>query len=152
MIRGDAMAGVAAMGQLKATLRRLAEVPRKVAAEAQPKLDALIQAQFRAGVDPYGNPWAPLRPATLARGRHPPPLTDTTKLRDGTKVLLAPGNAMGLRLVVGAAYGYFAQAGFRVGPTKVPPRRILPQFTFPKAWKAVLDEAARACARRAVGR
>jgi hypothetical protein len=36
--------------------------------------------------------------------------------------------------------------------TRVAPRRVLPQYGLPIAWKKVLRDAARRCARRAVGR
>jgi hypothetical protein len=150
MIRGDAMVGIAAIGQLKATIRKLGEVPRGVAIEAAPKINRLIREQFTNGLDPYGNQWAPLKPSTVARGRYAPPLTDTRKLRDGTLAKPRTGLRSGLVLLTGAAYGYFAQVGFRVGGTKVPPRRVLPQHGLPVAWKMVLRDAARACARRAV--
>jgi hypothetical protein len=152
MIRGNAMRGIEAIGQLKGVLRRLSDLPRAVAVEAKPKIDKLLREGYQNGVDPYGNAWAPLKPSTLARGRHAPPLTDTRKLRDGTVSKLRSGLRAGLVLMTGAPYGYFAQVGFRVGRTSVPPRRILPQYGLPVGWKIVLHDAARKCARRAVGR
>ena len=151
MIRGNAMAALSEIGRLERVLDRLMDLPRKVAAEAKPEIDRLLRQQFRQGVDPYGKPWARLRPATLAMGRRPPPLSDTKRLRDGTKVVLGGGNRAGLRVQVGAPYGYFAQVGFRNARTgrMVPARRILPQFGMPRAWSAALHRAASRIARRA---
>jgi hypothetical protein len=152
MISGSAMVGIAQIGRLKETIRRLSDLPRKVAVEAKPGIEKLLRAEFRAGVDPYGKPWAPLALATLKKGRTPPPLTDTESLRDGTTVTLRSGGRAGLTIALGAAYGYFAQVGFRVGQTRVPPRRVLPQFGLPVGWKIVLRDAARRAARKAVAR
>lgn len=145
------MAALAQIGRLEKVLDRLMDLPRKVAAEAKPEIDRLLRQQFRQGLDPYGRPWAPLRPATLAMGRRSPPLTDTRRLREGTKVLLGGGNRAGLRVQVGSAYGYFHQVGFRNARTgrMVPARRILPQFGMPREWSAALRRAASRIARRA---
>jgi phage gpG-like protein len=147
MRRGGANLAIAELGRLIQTIERLSEVPRKVAVIAAPKLTRLLQAQFRAGTDPYGRAWAPLKASTLAKGRRPPPLTDKKRLRDGTMAKVA---RYGIRMVVGAPYGFFHQVGFRNGRTRVPARRILPQTGYPVAWKRVLDDAARQAAREAV--
>jgi hypothetical protein len=154
VIRGDAMRGIEAMGQLQSTLRRLAEVPRKLAAEAKPGIDRLLREQFRNGTDPYGRPWAPVTPQTLARrkmSRATTPLTDTGVLSSGT-VAVTHGSRVGLSIVVGAPYGYFHQVGFRVGRTQVKARKILPEYGIPLTWKIVLREATTRLTRRAVGK
>jgi len=140
---------VESIGRLIKTIERLSDLPRAVAIEAAGPLTAELRKQFDSGTDPYGRPWAPLRPTTLAKGRHEPPLTDTGRLRDGSRAAVAPGGRAGLRLMVGAKYGYFHQVGFRVGRTTVPPRRILPQFGLPRAWSLILRQAARTAAKRA---
>jgi hypothetical protein len=155
MIRGDAMVGIGAIGRLKETIRKLSDLPRAVAVEAQEPLNRLLQAEFRTGTDPYGRPWAPIKPSTLARrqvSRSPTPLTDTRELRDGTRVDIREGGRAGLVIRTGAPYAYFHQVGFRVGRQSVPARRILPQFGLPAGWKLVLRDAARRAARKAVGR
>lgn len=154
MIRANAMQAVAEIGRLEQVVRRLGEVPRKVATIAAPALTKLLQAQYREGVDPYGRPWAPLKPATLATGRRPPPLTGFTRtLKRGTRAEQPRANYAGIRLVGGAQYGYFHQVGYRNARTgrQVPARRILPQFGMPRAWSAVLSGAARQAARQARG-
>jgi len=153
MIRGDAMVGIECIGQLKAAIRRLADLPRKVAEEARGPLNEELQAQFVNGEDPYGTPWEPVKPVTLLRRRvkkTPPPLTDTGELRSGTRVELNRGARAGLLLHAGAPYAYFHQVGFSVGSTAVPPRRILPQFGLPARWKIILRRSAAIAARRAI--
>lgn len=130
---------LAQMGKLLAIIERLSSIPARTAVLAAPGINRLIREQFRAGVDPYGRAWADLRPATIARGRRPPPLTDTGKLRDGTRVRPFPGRRAGLQLVVGESYGRFHQTG----TSRMVARRILPQQGMPRAWRAVLLEASR---------
>ncbi len=151
MIRNSLVRATAGIGKLQRTLENLIELPRKLAAEAKPAFDALFRLQFTSGVDPYGRKWAPLTEATKRTGRRNPPLTDTGALRDGTRVVLGRGNSAGLRIVLGAPYGYFHQVGYRNARTgrKVPARRILPTQGMPVSWKRVLDLAAARIARRA---
>ena len=147
MRTGNGAAAIADLDRLIRVVERLAYVPRKVAVIAAPKLTALVQREFRTGTDPYGRPWRPLKASTLAKGRRPPPLSDTRRLRDGTGAVVTRS---GIRLTVGAAYGVFHQYGFRVGRVKVGPRKVLPGHGMPASWKAVLDESSRMAARRAV--
>jgi hypothetical protein len=72
--------------RLHGTLRALAEVPSRAAKAASESIATLILDGFDAGTDPYGRPWAPLRPYTLAKGRFPPPLTDSGAMRDSVDV------------------------------------------------------------------
>lgn len=155
MIRGDAMVGIEQMGQLKGVIRKLLELPRRTAEEAKPEIDAALREQFRAGTDPYGRSWAPVKPSTIARrlmSKSSTPLTDTRKLGDGTSVQLQGGTRAGLLIKVGAPYGYFHQVGFRVGRTAVPARRVLPEYGLPALWRRILDRAASRAARKLVGR
>jgi hypothetical protein len=143
MITGNASACRAALKSCVAVLERLAYLPRSLAVAAAPDITDLLKSQFAAGVDPYGNRWAPLKPSTLATGRSNPPLTDSRALVNGTKARPQGGNRAGLVIRVGKPYGAFAQTGFRVGRTKVPPRRILPNRGLPAAWREALDRRAR---------
>lgn len=131
------------------SVEQLAYVPRKVAVVAAPKITRLLRQQFRNGTDPYGRAWRPLRPATVAKGRRPPPLTETGDLRDGTKAKVARA---GIRLSVRSPYGVYHQTGFVNARTgrHVAPRRILPQFGLPAAWTSVLREASRHAFRSAI--
>lgn len=155
MIRGDAMVGIEAIGRLKETIRRLSDLSRATAEEAREPLNTFLQQQFRAGTDPYGKPWAPVKPSTLARrkvSRSSTPLTDTATMREGTLVEVRSGGRAGLVIKAGAAYSYFHQVGFRVYRARVPARPVLPDRGIPAAWRRVLDDAARRAAARLVGR
>ena len=146
---GDGSAFVVALEKIRRTVTELAQAPRRVAVIAAPKIDKLLRKQFTSGLNPYDRPWRPLLPSTLARGRRSPPLTDTRRLRAGTHATVSPGRRAGIQLIAGAPYGAFHQVGFHVGRTRVGPRKIFPDVGLPKAWRQVLDDAARTVARQA---
>lgn len=149
MIRGNGSAMAAALRDVRKIVDALGRLPRDLAVAAAPDITTLLRRQFLEGVDPYGNAWAPLKPSTL-RQHGPPPLTFKGALRDGTVAEPMTGVRIGLTLRVGARYGAFHQLGFRVGKTKVPARKVLPNRGIPAAWRAVLDRRARELAARAV--
>ena len=151
MNRGSASAFAAALRNVRRAVDELGTLPRKLAVQAAPLISAEIRQQFVAGKDPYGVPWAPLKPSTLKQ-HGPPPLTRTRKLRDGTKAEPMHAGRIGIKITIGARYGAFHQIGFRVGRTKVPARRILPNRGLPAAWRKLLSERARFIAARAAGR
>lgn len=132
--RGD----LRAMGRIVARLDDLRRVPSRAAAAVAKDLARMIDQQFSLGVDPYGRAWAQLRPATIARGRHWPPLTDTGAMRDD--VVVRPESPSGASFIVPDPGG-FHQGGFRThwSGRFVKPRRILPAgATLPVAWRDVI--------------
>jgi phage gpG-like protein len=146
----NASACIAALRSVRRAIEELAYLPRKLAVAAAPMISGELRNQFVRGVDAYGNPWAPLKPSTL-RKHGPPPLTDTRRLRDGTRAYARTGGRAGIVVEIGAPYGAFHQLGFRVGRTKVPARRILPNRGLPAKWREILDRNARFIAERARG-
>lgn len=127
---------------LKANLAKLARVPSQASAEASKDINQLIDREYAEGKDPYGKPWAPLRSATLATGRTPPPLTATGKMRKGTLARPLPSIGIGLQL---PSPGIFHQRGTR----RMRARPILPYGGMPRAWSAAIRTAtARALARQ----
>lgn len=134
---------------LTRVIDQIALVTRRAARYAAPALTKLLRAEFAAGSDPYGRAWRGLMASTKARGRRNPPLTDTRRLKNSTKAMPMFGGRAGVRLVVGQPYGVFHQFGFRVGRTRVKPRRILPQFGLPGSWRAAIERAALRATREA---
>ena len=131
--RGD----LSKLGGIAKNMRALARVPSQIATAASDKIGKLIQDSFDRGVDPYGNPWADLRPATLAKGREPPPLTDSHRMRNS--IAVAPLQSAGIALSMASPYAGFHQVG-----TKWMVQRIIyPDHGLPKAWKAIIDAESR---------
>ncbi len=130
----DNRAGIAALHTVAKAIRALARVPSQAGAPAAKSLGELIQREFDAGIDPYGDAWAPLLDSTLATGRTPPPLTDSGDLR---AVTVEPTSGAGISITLGAPYGAMHQTGTR----HMQARPILPVHGLPDTWRrAIADE------------
>lgn len=137
-------AGDAALASISRALRELARVPAQVASDGSEAIAELIQQEFDVGQDPYDAAWAPLAPATVAKGRGAPPLTDTGAL---SAVEVTPMAGAGISITVGADYGAFHQTGTR----DMPARPILPTGPLPATWERALDDAAEQAFERTLG-
>lgn len=130
-------------GQLAAMSERLAElatVPSRTAKAVSSRLETLMQEEFDRGADPYETPWAPLRPATLAKGRTPPPLTDTSAMRDSLRVRPLAGAGVGITIAHPAGPH---QTGWSGPQGEGPARPILPTGAeLPDGWVEVIEEEA----------
>ena len=128
------------MGDLERTLARLDVLPRRVAEKAAPGLTKLLQRQFVQGANPYGRKWR-----KLATGA-PSHLTESGRLRRGTRAAPLPGRRAGVRILLGAPYAIYHQTGTR----HMPARKILPERGMPAAWAAVLRKAMKQAAAEAL--
>jgi len=118
--------------QFSAALSRLASVSSQIAAPVAAGIAAEIDRNFSAGVDPYGRAWAPLRPRTLAKGRHPPPLTHSHDGRDGVHVKPTAGAGIGITSDV--PYMGVHQNG---DPPRMVARKFIPSGVLPAVWRAI---------------
>ena len=117
-------------------LRELASVPSQAAKAASEDIADLIEGEFEAGNDPYGKPWAPLKPSTLKRGRRPPPLTDTRQLRESVDV--KPMKGAGIQVTLDEVPGVFHQTGTK----DMAKRAILPDGKkMPEPWTQAIADA-----------
>lgn len=116
--------------------RTLSEVPSQVSREAAEDIQASIEMQFDQGCDPYGNPWKELAPSTIARGRFPPPGTDTHALRES--IIVKPMSGSGIQVDVGEDYGIYYH---RVRP-------ILPEGEMPLMWEEAIRKSTEAAIKR----
>lgn len=130
------------LGQLERNIGLLARVPSRAAAIAAPRIRARIEGQFARGVDPYGRAWAPLRPSTLAKGRRPPPLTDTRAMRDGVSVKPTPAAGIAITFAKEVP-AIFHQKGTRY----MKRREILPTNRLPAPWSQDIADSSRAAFR-----
>lgn len=130
---------VGATGALAATIKRLASVPSRASSTVAKALRRSLADQFNRGVDPYGKAWKPLAPSTIAKGRHPPPLDATGKMRRGLRVRPRQGGGVEIVFTTRAKIASYHQTGTR----RMPARPVLPRGAFPKAWRAIVDRAAR---------
>jgi hypothetical protein len=136
MLTGD----LPQLGRIASDLASLSDVPRVAAPLVAERLEAAIQLEFDAGVDPYGAAWTELAPATVARGRHAPPLTDTRELRDS---LLVYPSTQGVKMSIGTASHPAGphQDGWSGPQGDGPARPIFPTGTMPEAWEWAIEDA-----------
>jgi phage gpG-like protein len=131
-------------------LAELAEVPSRTARAASEAIEAEIQDEFDQGHDPYEEPWKPLAPATVARGRSAPPLTDTGAMRDSLRVKPLAGAGIGVTIDHPAGPH---QTGWEGRQGSGPARPILPaRGELPDAWIEILERTAEAEFRKGVER
>lgn len=128
--------------QFSKALRSLVDVPSQIARPLADGIAKFIDEGFTAGTDPYGRAWAPLKPRTLAKGRHPPPLTETRALRESAQV--KPTQGGGVSLVFTDWKAGLHQEG---DPPRMAAREVVPVNTLPAKWRALwqslLTEATR---------
>lgn len=125
--------GLRRLGQLAENLRKLSTIPSRIARPVSDELAKSIQHQFDLGVNPYGRAWADLAPSTYARGRHWPPLTDTTAMRKSLDV--RPRSAAGVQMSMAFPAGIHQGGAPRAN---IPARQIFPSGVFPKTWTEII--------------
>jgi hypothetical protein len=139
----SAEAGIRALADMAGAIRGLAGVPSQAAALAAPRLQSLLDAEFVTMRSPYGTPWAPLKPSTVARKRANKTkiLQRTRDMRRGLEVRPMPG--AGLSMTSSKGYLAFHQIGTRY----MAQRMVLPTGVLPREWQAAIgksvDQAAR---------
>ena len=126
------------LGSLDAVVGALAglrDLVPDIALEASIEIHETIQSEFVLGTDPYGETWAPLAPATLAKGRTPPPLTDTGAMRESLRVSVTEA---AITASMDSPAGYHQD-----GTRYMPARPVLPDYArgLPDAWRAAITEA-----------
>lgn len=120
--------------QFSAALSKLVSVPSQIAPMVAKKIAKDMAYRFDSGIDPYGKAWAPLRPATLKKGRHPPPLTDTHAGRDSISVHAVQD--AGVQITVGVPYMGIHQDG---DLPRMVARKFLPVTRLPPDWKDIWE-------------
>lgn len=118
------------LSKLAQRLQKLAGAAPRAAVRFAPVLRDFIKTEFATGTDPFGDPWDPLSPRTLKKGRHPPPLTDTGAARDALTVV-AVGQKD--RASLPNYLRYHLQTGRAVLPLR--------GETWPEAWARAMKEA-----------
>ncbi len=131
--------------QFVRALRDLAKVPSRVSSAYAEELRQQLDQQFATGQDPYGRAWAPLKPATLRQGRHPPPLTDSGHMSRNITAL--PMSGAGVRLVSTVDYSVYHQEG----TTHMAARPFFPTNVLPSKWRQILDRLLQAELDKTIG-
>jgi hypothetical protein len=134
---------MASFANLQKMIRSLASVPSQIARDASAGIAREIQAEFDAGVNPFGSPWAALKQATLDKGRTPPPLTDTGEMRHGIEVKPLRGAGIGVTIPDPGVHHQY-------GTKYMAARPIFPD-RMPDTWQRAIADASDEAFRRAKG-
>lgn len=132
---GNLTGDFAALAKLAATLEKL---PNKalpaMALKGAVVINRVVEEQFALGVDPDGRSWASLKDSTKAKGRTPPPLTASGKMR--RKAQAIPG-------VKGITERIPSPAGFhQTGTKRMAQRALVPAGNYlPPRWSTPLEAA-----------
>lgn len=127
-----------------ADIRRMAQnlnrlplgIRNRVAVAVKDEMQALLDEQFDQGIGPDGEPWAPLRPSTLRRGRTPPPLSDTEAMRGSVQAV-----RVGTNVAIEADFP--AQAHQKGNPPRLARRAIWPdEDQLPERYRVPIEYAA----------
>ncbi|MFT3773008.1 MAG: hypothetical protein QM820_47095 [Minicystis sp.] len=105
--------------------KRMANVPKEAAKKAAPKLAAVAQAQWQAGLAPDGTSWPPNKDGSIPLTK----LTSKIKFRASGESIVATGPD---------ELQYHQEGG-----GNLPQRRVFPEegAPLPPAWQKVLDDA-----------
>ncbi len=109
--------GLDGITKIRSAILALPQAMSQATTDAAENLEDVINAQFDAGVDPYGNAWEPLAESTLRRGRTPPPGTDTEALR---AVHVTPLQGAGIRVEFDEQYAEYFSAVRSLVPDSAP--------------------------------
>ena len=122
------------MRGLARALRELSTVPSQISTELAAGFTARMAAGYAAGTDPHGDAWADLKPSTLAKGRTPPPLTDTGAMAAGTLARATGGAGIGLEAPPPADE-------HMAGNPDMAARAVLPRNGLPASWRGDIKDA-----------
>lgn len=126
------------IGEAIARLRQVPDAIQSGIEASAPLLADRISAGFDSGTDPYGRPWAPLSPRTLAKGRTPPPLTDTGAMRDAITVT---GDGYSVAIYSPDEKSSWHQEGDGAPGQDLPARPFLPESELPDTWVADMQQS-----------
>ncbi len=115
-------------------LEGLEGLVEEIAAEAAPKIEALVSQEFSAQKDPYGKAWAPLAPSTVRRKGSSRILTHTGAMASSVNVK-AEGASIALSIDDPGIHHQF-------GTKHMPARPVLPSDSLPQAWQDEIEGAA----------
>jgi hypothetical protein len=138
---------ISKMGQLAANIRKLAAVPARAAPRVSKEIAKLVDLEFQAGADPYGNAWKPHAQSTIERWGSHPLLDLSGDMRASVHVSPLAGSGVAITIDHPSEDH---QTGWSGSQGSGPARPVLPSGTFPAMWreaiKIVVDDEIRGAA------
>lgn len=127
---------------VRSVMNALKRVPSRISSKGSREIKRLWLRNWRAGLDPYGIPWAPYTDASIRRGRRRPLLVDTRRLINSLEV--TPLQSAGIRISIGG--NPVPLAFHQRGTSRMVARQVVPSAArggLPPAWRARLRAIAR---------
>jgi hypothetical protein len=124
------------LGSIRRRFAELKKVPSQIGNDFAEFINEALQEGHDTGTDPHGEPWAELAPATLAKGRTPPPLDETGALRGSANARPTQGAGVVVEYTDEKAQPTQQGSAYQ----NRPPRMILPNGRMPDSWRAKLKE------------
>lgn len=122
---------------LAKSLKQLSQVPSLVSRDIAADFNGFLAAGFSAGEDPYGQGWAGLKAATIAKGRSNPPLDASGALKGSIRLVPMAGAGVMLASGLGPYYGMFHMSGTK----HMAKRRYFPDSGLPARWRRSIKES-----------
>jgi hypothetical protein len=130
----SADAAILAMQSVSRSLRELSRVPARAAKAAAEELTEVVEAQEAAEVDPYDQPWKPLKQSTVdKKGGDTRILRETDRMLDSLTIAPMPG--AGLSITFDPPYTAFHQ----IGTKDMVARQVLPRAALPTSWREAIE-------------
>jgi hypothetical protein len=119
----------AGLDALRGALEGLEDVVPRICDRAGEKIEAAVDAQFAAGTDPYGAPWAPLASGAASH------LTKSGGMRASVVVVVGTDR---IETIVADPAGYH-----QTGTRHMPARPVIPTEAkgLPDTWDAAITDA-----------
>lgn len=103
-----------------------------IALKGAVEINKVVEQQFAAGVDPYGRSWADLKASTLKKGRKPPPLTASGKMRRMAKAVPTAKGTITEKIP-------FPAPIHQAGSATMAARPMVPHGLLPRSWSDPLE-------------
>lgn len=115
-------------------IAELATVPSRITSPVSDAINEEFALQFAQGSDPYGRPWANLRPSTIRKKGHDLIMIDTDETERETRAV--PMRGAGIELIsTEQAQHHQEPSGDR------PARPVLPNGSdLPQKWQAAIEK------------
>ncbi len=121
---------------LAARLAELEDIPSRMAGPVAAGITEEIRQQFDAGVDPYGEAWAPLLPSTVKRKRGDARILRRTDALS-SETVARPTRGSGIE-ITSLPYGGVHQVG---DGSRMVARPVLPDGDeLPEAWQDIIED------------
>ena len=103
-----------------------------IAIKGAVEINKVVEQQFASGTDPYGRSWADLKASTVKKGRKPPPLTASGRMRRMAKAVPSAKGTITEKIP-------FPAPIHQAGSAQMAARVLVPHGLLPRSWSEPLQ-------------